>query len=274
MYLKLLAIFTLLLLAGCATFPHQHSPIAPKSRHTLRIATYNVYWQNNSKDKKNPDSILSVIQEIQPDILALQETFCFSADRLGKYFKASHPYQLFRQSDSSTHEDGLGILSKYPIVKQKYFPPVYGWFPGWLFVIKTPKGYIQVLNVHLHPRLVSENNIGLFAEGLWLTPRMRLQEIAYYYKFLNPYLPTIIAGDLNESDSGAACHFLRQHHFDDQLQKVAPHIKTWHCPFGCFVFTGRYDRIYTSPCIRTSKCIVLQKGYSDHFPVFTDCMLP
>lgn len=259
-------------LVGCVSVKPCHSCILHKPKATLRFATYNVYWQNSSKDKRNPDSIVSVINEIAPDILVLQETFCFSEQKLERHFTKSYPYRLFRHYHSKTglNEDGLGIMSKYPIVKNTYFPPVYGWFPAWLFVLKTPKGYVQVLNVHLHPRLASDNNIGLFGEGLWLTPYFRLQEITSYYPCLNPKLPTIIAGDFNENDYGAAGKYLQKHCFQDLLLSISSCIKTWHTQFGPFTFTGRYDRIYTTQTIHPRNCQILQKGQSDHFPVIMD----
>lgn len=268
--LKGIFVFFTLMLFGCTTIlPHQH--VLPKPRHALRFATYNVYWKNSSKNKHNPHSIISLIKEINPDIIALQETYCFSANRLKKHFKKTHPYYLFRSCNHNGNEDGLGLLSKYPIVKNIYFPAVYGWFPGWLYVIKTPKGYLQVLNVHLNPRLVCDNNIGIFAEGIWATPKFRLMEISYYYKYLNPCLPTIIAGDFNEGDNGAAVNFLRRHCFRDLLMMLPNHIKTWRYQWACFNFSERYDRIYcTSDIHPYRRCQVLQKGYSDHFPVVID----
>lgn len=271
MLIRIVLFALILILSGCATRIHQYQYIHSKGRNCLRFATYNVYWQNSSSDKRNPESVIRIIKEINPDIMTLQETFCFSARHLEKVFRKSHPYQLFRDQHSNKSEDGLGILSKYPIVKNIYFPPKYGWFPGWIFVIKTPKGYLQVLNVHLNPPLVSEGNIGLFAEGLWLTPKFRFQEISYYCKYLNPCMSTIIAGDFNESDSGIACQFLRNRcYLDVLLNKIPSCIKTWYCRWGCFNFTGRYDRIYTSRDIDTVYTRVLQKGYSDHFPVVVD----
>lgn len=271
MLVRITTFFILIvMLAGCATTIPQSQHIRNKCKHAIRFATYNVYWQNNSKNKHNPHSVIRIIHDIDPDIIILQETYCFSQDHLANHFKKSHPYQLFRHYDYEDNEDGLGILSRFPIIKNIYFPPRYGWFPGWLYVIKTPYGLLQVLNVHLNPKLVSQDNIGIFAEGLWLTGKFRLLEISYYYQYLNPTLPTIIAGDFNENDYGAAGNFLRSHHFKDQLLYLPITIKTWHCKFACFTFTGRYDRIFTSCGIYPFCLEVIKKGYSDHFPVLMD----
>lgn len=266
MLVRLMCLVLSLFLFGCATSTIQPS-IVPKQKNFIRFATYNLYWHNHSRNKHNPNSITALIDKINPDIIVLQETYCFAMTHIQKQFKKSHPYQLFRQSNRNGTEDGLGILSKYPIIKNTYFPAIYGWFPGWIYIIKTPQGYLQVLNVHLNPMLVCDDNIGIFGEGLWATAQFRLMEILHYYHYLNPHLPTIVAGDFNESDDGIATNFLKDRGFSDELCKLPTYIKTWSCQFGFFHFTGRYDRIYCSPGLRAKKCQVIQRGYSDHYPV-------
>lgn len=267
--LRILLIITTLLLTACASLSKQ-TTLVSKPPCSIRFATYNLYWQNASKSKCNPDSVAKIIQNINADILVLQETFCFTETKLDRTFKSVYPYRYFRHCHDKAHEDGLGILSKYPIIKSYFFPPVYGWFPGWIFIIKTPKGYVQVLNVHLNPKLISDDNIGFLCEALWVTPAKRWREINYYYRYLNPCLPTIVAGDFNENDNGAAAIYLREHGFRDLLFAIPYSVKTWHWSFGPFTLTGRYDRIYTSPTIRSCRCQVLQRGYSDHYPVVLD----
>lgn len=272
MQLRIVILLICLLFTGCASLPPVNIPTVKKHKCAIRFATYNVYWKNSTKNKHNPHSLVSVIEDINPDILVLQETYCFTEGGLVRHFRRSHPYRLFRHFHRKgyEHEEGMGILSRYPIVRNIYFPPIYGWFPAWLFIVKTPKGYIQVLNVHLYPRLASDNNIGIFGEGLWLTPHFRLQEISYLFSFLDSCLPTIIAGDFNENDNGAAGRYLQNHCYNDLLLSVPKKIKTWHSQFGLLNFKGRYDRIYTTNGLQPLGFQVIQKGYSDHFPVILD----
>jgi endonuclease/exonuclease/phosphatase family metal-dependent hydrolase len=258
--LRICAFATICLLWGCVTLTPKATAILPKHRSTIRFATYNVYWENNSKNKGNPNSIISIVDQIKPDILVLQETYCFSKGHLERYFNKTYPYRLFRQGSTNDHEDGLGLLSKYPILKQRYFPPIYGWFPGWLYVLKTPHGLVQVLNVHLNPKLVSDNNVGFMFSALWTTPINRLNEIHYYYRFLDP----------NEGDNGTAVNYLKNHCLTDELLSVSSQIKTWHWQYGPIYLTGRYDRILTTAPIKRVNIQVIQKGYSDHYPVALD----
>lgn len=268
--LRIVLIITTVLLTSCANIPKQTN-VECKPPCAIRFATYNIYWQNASKGKCNPDSITKIIHDINPDILVLQETYCFTENKLDRTFKHLYPYRYFRHCNDKAQEDGLGILSKYPIVKSYFFPPIYGWFPGCIFIIKTPKGYVQVLNVHLNPKLISHNSIGFLGEALWITPAKRWREINYYYHYLNPRLPVIVAGDFNENDNGAAAIYLREHGLRDLLfEKIPYSVKTWHWRFGPFKLTGRYDRIYTTASIRSCRCQVLQRGYSDHYPVMLD----
>lgn len=267
---RIFLIFSILLITGCSTFIAKQKFIVPVPKNALRFATYNLFCEEGGN--KNPYSVIEIIKELKPDIICLQECQCLSKKIVKQKLGKIYPYQfLMHYSDGvKDHEDGLGMLSKYPVVRKYFFVPVHGWYPGWLFVIKTPKGYVQVLNVHLRPKIMSANNIGLFGEALWITPGIRYKEIQYYHRLLNPKLPTIIAGDFNENDQGSACCYLRQHHFYDHLLSIPGYVKTWRWNFAFITLTGRYDRIYSTHNLRCVDQQVLERGSSDHLPVFAD----
>ena len=85
----------------------------------LKLMSFNVRLFNsyNWIDQENiPESILSFVNEVSPDILCLQE---FSKE-FSPPFK-SYPY-TYIQSSSKNGQNGLCILSKYPLFNRGFIP--------------------------------------------------------------------------------------------------------------------------------------------------------
>ncbi|MEM7031387.1 MAG: endonuclease/exonuclease/phosphatase family protein [Chloroflexota bacterium] len=95
-------------LYGALFLPQRPVPVT--NHAAITVMTFNV-WGNNT-----PDDLVQVIRaQGLPDIVALQELRTPMADILVEELGNEYPYQAFR---TSYFENGVGILSKYPMEKR------------------------------------------------------------------------------------------------------------------------------------------------------------
>jgi len=257
--ITLFAIIGLMISAGCARLQTHH--IDPKPPHTVRVTSYNLHWQNGFCDET-----AQVICKINPDILILQEVTQEWDQCLSKALNQKYPYHLYK---CHGREGGLAFYARYPLLGEEFVPPTFGWFPAWLVDVDTPYGRWQLLSLHLRPPVIANNGIGILGEALFTTPNVRKLEMEYLYTLLDPFQPTIIAGDFNENDFGGATRFLRKVGMVDALW----HDKQWRITWRWHAFpllAGRYDRMYYWPSLTGHNLQILHEGQSDHYPVTLD----
>src|SRR5665648_281608 len=103
----------LLVFAGCQAIPHTPKFIPAKPPHTLRVASYNIDWDEEACEKiLYPKATLYTIQMLNANILLVKEATLKWERILQKQFKHKYPYQ---QTHNFPNSGGLAILSKYPI---------------------------------------------------------------------------------------------------------------------------------------------------------------
>lgn len=260
----------ILLLSGCATFSNGFCCFYKKPGKTWRIATYNICVDNKNCYSCHGYDTTHLLSIMNADVVVLQETTHFWQRCMRRHLKKKYPYQIFHDCKCYGRPDGMGIISKYPITKAVFIPAKYGWFPACVYIVSLPGQKLQILNLHLRPPLISDNNIGFMGEALFTTPAVRRQEVRYFTKFLSPHYPTVIGGDFNEGDNGLASRFLKSCCYYDGLSMIHPAIKTWYWHVGPFTIFGRYDHLFVNNCFKFIKCQVLQEGCSDHYPVVLD----
>lgn len=158
---------------------------------------------------------------------------------------------------------GLGILSKVRFEPPRYLDAPSGWFPAMRVILQTRLGPLQALSVHLHPP-VSES--GSFVKGYFTTTSIRRAELEDFHAQLDPSLPTIVLGDLNEAD-GKALRFLQDRGYRTGLPEFSPGEKTWRWRLPVGALTSRLDHILYSPGLEPLSVEVLEAGNSDHLPV-------
>jgi len=100
----------------------QNQAIPPKTDSISRVTTYNVHGFKDSFKKKDYQQILTVIKDINPDILLLQEVIFFAGNSINNDFeKMGYTYQTFMPMQPNF---GNMIFSKYPFT-QKPFKKTY-----------------------------------------------------------------------------------------------------------------------------------------------------
>jgi endonuclease/exonuclease/phosphatase family metal-dependent hydrolase len=132
-----------------------------------------------------------------------------------------------------------------------------------LLEVESPLGRVQVLAVHLRPQL-SES--GSFASGYFTTPGVRFDEMAKYYGYLEPSLPTLVVGDFNEGRRGLAVGYLERRGFKSGLGEFQSK-PTWRWPTSIGSVSAELDHIAYRAPLEPLNVRVISAGRSDHLPV-------
>jgi len=249
-----LAGFLGLVLFGCSS-PRQ--PRLPEpGEPTLKVLSYNLNF-GMAGDAETID----VIRDADADLVVLQETTPEWELALSDELGARYPHRLFRHC---CRAGGLAVLSKLPLSERDYVLSKAGWFPAWRLIVDSPLGPVQLLNVHLRPQV---SDSGSVVSGYFSTPPIRAQEIKEYHATLESGLPTLVAGDFNENESGRAVTYLRQRGFRSVVPEFAPGADTWrwHTSFG--TVHAELDHIAYDARLEPLNAAVIVGGRSDHYPL-------
>ncbi len=241
--------------------------VVQKNNNHLRIVTYNINWGNSTWPITAPQKTADAIKLLDGDIVLLQEATAFWQNYFKEHLSELYPYQLFKPKDDG---GGLAVLTKYPVRDQQYTHSLIGWHPGWIFDVASPYGKVQIANLHLTPPLISKDNLNFNLSAYFSTPAIREREIEFYYQFIQPHLPTVIAGDFNEGTQGLVTQFLNQHGFIDVQFQQAKKKSTWQWRFGLFMVQQQLDHIFYNNSFIETNAQVYYGGDSDHFPLAVD----
>ncbi len=165
-----------------------------QDRLTLRILSYNIHHCEGVDGKLDVARIAKIIQQVEPDIVALQEVDRHTRRSQGIDQPAelarmlAMQYVFEKNIDHEGGQYGNAILSRLPILKQQNhrLPSVGGSEQrGVLDVeLNTPMGIVRLLATHLDHRQDDRERI----ESMRTINRLANEQ---------PELPTILAGDLN-----------------------------------------------------------------------------
>lgn len=226
--------------------------------HAFKVATYNIRKAVGLDQKRNPARILSVLNEIDADIVALQEV-----DRRFGARLSAIPLAM------------LEADSPYVAVPLNAHPAAIGWHGNAILVRKgieirhaqpiamptlEPRGAVMAeLSVHGHNLRVIGVHLDL--SGLWRRKQIRALLAAVDAR--PRYMPTVMMGDFNQwSDKGALSELAFHHH------RLVQTPKSFHTsrPVACL------DRIIVSHDIMViaADCHIsaLSKQASDHLPLW------
>jgi endonuclease/exonuclease/phosphatase (EEP) superfamily protein YafD len=245
---------------GCLASTRTAPPRA--AQRDLRVMTFNVNF-----GLRGDDATLDAMGQPQADIVLVQESNESWESAIRQRFHSTFPYMQFGHPDRMP-AGGLAVLSRYPFDVREQSPSDGGFFFAWRLVVYSPRGPVQMLNVHLRPQVTDD---GSFVRGHFSTGHLRRRELTAHLRNMDPTLPTIIAGDFNESEGGEAVTLLTDRQMRSALREFAPRDTTWRWPVGPFVARQRFDHILYDP--RVFECVharVSHEGRSDHEPVIAD----
>ena len=243
------------LFASCA-HPSRvaRAPVAGTPHVTVK--TYNLNYGLAGE----PET-LRAIGEGDPDLVFLQETSERWEPYIRREYSARYPHMVFRHCCGA---GGLAVLSKRPFEEKDYLKgPKGSWFPAMRVIGDSPVGPLQVLVLHLHPPATED---GDFVEGYFSTDDIRLAEAKAFFEAVDPELPTLVVGDLNEPD-GKALKYFQDKGLRTGLPEFAPKAKTWRWKLSVGTLSSRLDHVLYNPLLEPLNVEVRQAGLSDHLPV-------
>jgi endonuclease/exonuclease/phosphatase family metal-dependent hydrolase len=262
----------LLLIAACSSpTPISHVTSEPQPVHVtpdptapkLRVMTYNVNF-GLAGDRAGVEAIASA----SPDIVLLQETTPEWETALVDGLGARFPHHRFEATRNHWVAGGMGLMSRWPIVKVETLTDGGGPFFAHRAIVDAPSGPIQLLNVHLRPPM---SDGGSWVVGYFSTRGDREREANAHVAKLDPAIPTIIAGDFNEEDEGMALAVFGKRGFANALPEFQPDADTWHWDVNKDVrLRFRLDHVLHDRHFRAIDAAIVEAGRSDHVPVWVD----
>jgi endonuclease/exonuclease/phosphatase family metal-dependent hydrolase len=234
----------------------------PSGPH-LRVLTCNV-----EGGAFRPESLAALIDELEPDVVALQE-----------YTSAVEPQ--FPKGWSTNHFGEFLTASRYPLGQPQYYPrPTARWVietPTVSYTVETPMGTVRFFNVHLEsPRqgleaLLSRKTIPDGPEVIRQNTSRRDTESAQISQVAGELdRPTILAGDFNMPSASAI--------YRRDWSGLTDAFAAAGTGFGHTKMTGprplsygmRIDHILTSSHWQCAECRVAGNIGSDHLPLVAD----
>jgi endonuclease/exonuclease/phosphatase family metal-dependent hydrolase len=225
---------------------------------SLKVATYNIRKCVGLDQKRNPHRILSVLNEIDADIITLQE-----ADRRFGARESCLPAAMI-EAETPWHPvqfnirpGGIGWHGNAILVRRGV--DIRGAHPLDLPMLE-PRGAVEaelVIEGH-HVRIIG---VHLDLSGLWR--RRQVKAILKHIDVAPRYIPTIMMGDFNQwSDRGALSEFAFHHH------RIIKTPKSFHSARP----VAHLDRIIVSHDVgvedQGAHISALSQRASDHLPIW------
>ncbi|PCI04804.1 MAG: hypothetical protein COB81_02625 [Flavobacteriaceae bacterium] len=201
--MKKIIVFFVILIATCHITNGQQGENNP----IIKVLSFNIYHGENTQGKSNIDAIATLINQLQPDFVGLQEVdvttersnFTDISTLLG-YRTKMHPV-FAKAMDFNKGEYGVTLLSKHSFkaVQRHNLPNTTNSEPRVLIAVNTMfnKQELRVLNTHFD----HDKNDSL-----------RIIQANYINKlFCQDNYPKILIGDLNALPNSKPIHHLKKY---------------------------------------------------------------
>jgi endonuclease/exonuclease/phosphatase family metal-dependent hydrolase len=224
----------------------------------VRVATYNLHNGFDTEGRLGMEAIASVIEEIDPDIVALQEVSrgWVISGRLDMLTWLSERLEMPHVFGPTADPFwGNAILSRYPILEYAEYdlPPRDLPVKRGLIAATVDLGQgetLQVIATHYH-----------HVEG---DSDIRQAQARTTAEVWDGQDRTVLLGDLNAEPDDPEMAILRRAGLVDPVEDIEPPPKyTWPADHP----TVRIDYIWTSPDLTTDNPHVISTTASDHMPV-------
>lgn len=272
------------------------SPEKIDSNETFKVMSYNVrlfdvYNENTEERNKTRDSIVSYINNSNPDIICFQEFFhqdkpsTFSTrDTLIDLLKINSYHERYSHRIRNRQNFGICLMSKFPIIaKGDVMFPNFEHSDNYCLFVDIVKGKdtFRVYNVHLQSiklqqedyELFGEKNkqasskkstIRLLFEKLTIAYPVRADQAKMVVEHMNssPY-PIIVCGDFNDTPMSYVYNQFNNKLIDAFRATSSGIGKT----YAGKVPAGRIDYIFYSDKFLSQNYKIQEKAFSDHLAI-------
>lgn len=255
---------------------------------TLKLVSWNVCsYGGNFKYENGFEKVLDYLNAQEADIVCIQEDVDTWRRYVFKKYQEKYPYNdtiIFSYSETSMN--GMGIHSRYPILRKERIQYESRANGSMAYFLKVGNDTLLVINNHLEGTHLSTAERSRYkdmlkgnmerdtarAESMFLVDKLgrsaakraRQAEAVHRYVVSHSQYPTIVCGDFNDTPISYSRHTIAEGLTD------------------CFVSSGnglglsynqkgfnfRIDHILCSDDYVPIKCIVDSKiDYSDHYPM-------
>lgn len=241
-------------LSAC-TAPPPATPRAPTPGAThFTVMTYNIH-----RDRSGDASTVDAVGAPDADVVCLQEVTAAWAATLRERYSAQYPYMLFAPKENA---GGLAVLSHFPLEDHGVVPVPGDLHPGWVVHVSMPAARVQVVHVHLRSLF---NGTRDWVSNYFATGNDHVAETRSFLDHASPEMPTIVAGDFNESPDGDAVKLLEGRGFENLLPMFKPGQFTWQGKSIGLDMT--IDHVMADRSFDALNAWTLRRGHSDHLPV-------
>jgi vancomycin resistance protein VanJ len=150
----------------------------------LRLLSYNVLWNNTDLDAMG-----AIIAQADADIVALQELTFASAEYIQSHFGDTYAYVAFEPRYGT---EGLGILSRYPILEEEFWQILHG---HQRVVVDVNGERVTLYNTHPPIPVMALGSSSVAQRSLEIQDVLRRAE--------GDDGPLILIGDFNATDQSA-----------------------------------------------------------------------
>lgn len=224
--------------------------------------TYNVH-----QERSNDASTVDTIARLDADIVCLQEVNGAWMHVLKTRLATQYPAMLFAPEEEY---GGLALLSKYPLEDRGVLHFGTDFHPASLAIADTPGGRVQVMQVHLRALLDGDSDP---VSNLIDTSYDHKAELVSFMRSTDPALPTLVAGDFNESPKGDAVRWLEGLGYRNALPLFKPGQFTWQGRSVAALLDMAIDHIMFDRSFEPLSSWVERSGGSDHLPVLASLEL-
>ena len=188
-YLFSVFVLTLLFIVSYGGLFLPRPPVsATENNPTLRIATF-----NHLKSNTDFPAIKAAILRTDADIVALQELSLGVARLAETELLKRYPYQVLRPAPADGRQNGVGVLSRFPLRKPSYSES----YRGQRFGLEVAGRRFELVNVHFNVPFGSGRTSSLRNYD----PTLRDAQLGALLSVVEIVPSLIVVGDLNLSDN-------------------------------------------------------------------------
>lgn len=226
----------------------------------IRVASYNIHKAVGTDNRRNPERILSVLREIDADVVTLQEADRRFGARIGVIpLHMLEEHSDYRHVPFDIRADSLGwhgnaiLIRKSAEILHREIVHIPSLEPRGAVMADIAIGNMQVRVIGMH----------LDLSGLWR--RRQARAILAHLEACETQYPTIMMGDLNEWSRGGGC-----------LRDFSKHYSFASCgkSFHARRPVATLDRIMISDLLTVADAgthhSTIARRASDHLPVWAD----